>query len=291
MKKIILFCLSIFGLISQAQILNPSFETVTANKPDDWNTAANNYATYYIKDTSDAKTGNHAAYIKGFSDTTYAVQGAVLGTFTMNARPLTLTGWYKCNIVPGDSLIFYTNVYQSTAFTGAVANGYTYTQSSSVAYKQFTNTINYSNFPAGSGGSAYIGIYFSGINVDNQGVAIPQTGTWAIIDDLAFTFSTTPTNTNTVGMYENSSNVNIEQLYPQPSTNVSFLIYTLNESAQIDLNVFDVTGKLVKTVFTNEKQTPGRYKAEIDLSNLEPGIYFSRLVVGSEVKTSKIIKQ
>ena len=71
------------GSFLQSQILNSSFESVTFGKPDNWNTVANSYNTYYIKDTSDAKAGIHAAYIKGFGAQSYSVQGAVLGTFTL----------------------------------------------------------------------------------------------------------------------------------------------------------------------------------------------------------------
>ncbi|MES2680597.1 MAG: T9SS type A sorting domain-containing protein [Bacteroidota bacterium] len=288
MKKIILLSLGLNALFMQAQIVNPSFESVTNGKPDDWNTVANGYNTYFIRDTSDAKAGIHAAYIKGFGAQSYSIQGAALGTFTMNSRPVALTGWYKCNIVPNDSLVFYSNVHQTSVLTGSVANSYTYSTISSSVYKQFTGTYNYSAFPAvGNGGSAYVGIYFSGTNVDGQGVTIPQTGTWAIIDDLQFVAPTT----TFVAINENALNVNVEQLYPQPASDAAFLVYTLGENSISNLHIMDITGKEVKTIFLNEKQTPGRYKAEVDLTNLSPGVYFTRLRVGNEVRVSKIIKQ
>jgi hypothetical protein len=287
MKKNILLFLALLSLYSQAQILNPSFEIVTNGKPNDWNTAANGYGSYFIRDTSDAKTGVHAAYIKGFGAQSYSVQGAALGTCTMNARPVSLTGWYKCNIVPNDSLIFYVNLYQNSDFTGAVVNSYTYSTVSSAVHKQFTSTFNYNTFPSTNALSAYIGIYFSGTNVDVEGSTIPQTGTWSIIDDLQMVAPTT----TFVAIRENALNVNVEQVYPQPASEMAFVVYSLRESSASDLHLMDITGKVVKTIFTGEKQTPGRYKAELDLKDLSQGVYFARLTVGSEVRVSKIIKQ
>ncbi|HOZ87470.1 MAG TPA: T9SS type A sorting domain-containing protein, partial [Bacteroidia bacterium] len=252
-----------------------------------WNTAANGYGSYFIRDTNDAKAGVHAAYIKGFGAQSYSVQGAALGTCTMNARPVSLTGWYKCNIVPNDSLIFYVNLYQNSAFTGSVANSYTYSTVSSAVYKQFTNTFNYSAFPSTNALSAYIGIYFSGTAVDGQGITIPQTGTWAIVDDLQLVAPTT----TFVAIRENALNVNVEQIYPQPASEMVYMVYSLRESSASYLHLMDITGKVVKTIFTGEKQTPGRYKAELDMRELAQGVYFAKLTVGSEVRVSKIIKQ
>jgi hypothetical protein len=259
MKKLLLLSIMQSGLILQSQIINPSFESVTLGKPDNWNTVANSYNTYYIKDTSDAKAGIHAAYIKGFGAQSYSIQGAVLGTFTMNTRPIALTGWYKSNIVNGDSLVFYVNLYQSANISGAIANGFAHTLSSTQTYKQFTATINYATFPPGNAGSSYIGIYFSGSNLDAQGYTIPQTGTWAIIDDLAFTYPPPPTNTF-VAIPEINGKVDVEQIYPQPSTDVICFIYSLREAATVDLQLIDVTGKSVKTTISNEKQSGGHGK-------------------------------
>ena len=286
MKKILLFSLTLAGLFLRGQILNPDFESVTSGKPDNWNTTASGYDTYYIRDTLAAHSGSHAAFIKGFGNQSYAIQGAVLGTFTLNARPAALTGWYKCNIVSGDSLVFYVNMYQSPVFTGSVANGFSFTQTSTATYKQFTATIDYSGFPPGNAGSTYIGIYFSGNNVDSQGVTIPQSGTWAMIDEL--TFVDTPTLATAINA--ESQNLALERVYPQPATDMVNVVYTLSQTALCKLQLLDLTGKEVKTVFVGEKQLPGRYKAEIDISALAPGIYFSRLAVGNEFKIAKIIK-
>jgi len=288
MRKLLLFASLLSGLFLRAQILNPSFENVTGNKPDNYNLGF--YSTYFIRDTVVPHTGAKAAYIKGYSDTTYVVQGAVLGEFTLTSRPESLTGWYKCNVIPGDSIVFKAFMYKNPDFTGAVCTGYAFTNTSTPVYKQFTTTINYGNFPFGNVGATFISLYLSGTNLDFEGVTIPQTGTWAIIDDLAFIDPPPPTNTY-VSVAENALNVNVEKAYPLPASDMVFLVYTLKETASCDLLLTDVTGKEVKAIFVGETQSPGRYKAELDLSNLPPGMYFTKLKAGKEVRVTKIIRQ
>jgi hypothetical protein len=284
MKKFIL-TLSIFScLINKAQILNPSFENVTANKPNNWNTSLYGYNTYQIRDTAVPHTGTRAAYIRGLSSQSYSIQGAVLGVFSATGTPAALQGWYKCNIMPGDSLVFNPYVYQGTTL-GPFAAAYSFTTGSTSIYKQFTAAFNYTLNSVTSIDTVYTGIYLSGINVDGQGVAIPQTGTWAIIDDIAFS-------TSTVTGLQQTGLVNvIETVYPQPATTTAFLVYNLTEAATCSLKLLDVTGKELKIIFENDKQTSGKYKAELPVYDLVAGIYFAELKINGEVRVAKIIKE
>ena len=284
MKKLIL-SLSIFSCLNiTAQILNPSFESVTAGKPNNWNTTLYNYSSYQIRDTNIAHTGAHAAYIRGLSSQSYSIQGAVLGVFSATGTPAALQGWYKCDIMPGDSLVFNPYVYQTTT-AGPFASAYSYTTGSTAVYKQFTANFNYTLFAVTNIDTVYTGIYLSGTNVDGQGVVIPQTGTWAIIDDIALA---TPTVTS---IKENDAAQIIEQVYPQPSTNMAFMVYNLTQNVSSTLKLLDITGKELKVIFENEKQTQGKYKAEIPVYDLAPGIYFAELKINGQVTVAKIIKQ
>lgn len=287
MKKILFLAFAFITVQSQSQILNPGFEAVTANKPDDYNLAP--YTSYYIRDTAAPNTGVKAAVIRGFSAQSYSIQGAVLGVFsvTTTSLPQALWGWYKCNLQAGDSLVFNPYVYQSNVFSPS-AFGYSYTTTSSAVYKQFSSPINYtaSAFPGTTVGTVYTGIYLSGPNMDAQNVFIPQTGTYAIIDDLYL-----GSNPVTSIKNNNSENEIIMSVYPQPSTNSAFMIYTLTESAVCELKLLDFTGRLIKTIFTEDKQTEGNYKAEIPVYDLAQGVYLAELKVNGQIFTTKIVKQ
>src|SRR4051812_5718521 len=137
MKNFLLLALAIISIQLNAQILNPGFESVTGNKPNNYNTTFYNYSSYQIRDTSDAHTGLHAAYIRGLSAASYSVQGAVLGVFSTSGQPSSLQGWYKCNIVAGDSLVFNPYLYQTTT-NSIYAIAYSFTTASTSVYKQFT---------------------------------------------------------------------------------------------------------------------------------------------------------
>ena len=113
MKKLFTL-LALLPFAISSQILNPSFETVTSNKPNNYNIGF--YNSYQIRDTSASHTGSHAAYIRGLSAQSYSVQGAVLGLFAMSGKPATLNGWYKCNVQPNDSLVFMAYVYPGNNF-------------------------------------------------------------------------------------------------------------------------------------------------------------------------------
>jgi len=283
MKKLILSISIISCFNSTAQILNPSFETVTVGKPNNWNTSLFGYNTYQIRDTAVPHTGARAAYIRGLSAQSYSIQGAVLGVFSATGTPPSLQGWYKCNIMLGDSLVFNPYVYQ-TVTTGPFALAYTYTTGSTNVYKQFTAAFNYATYSVTSIDTVYVGIYLSGTNLDGQNVAIPQTGTWAIIDDIALTSSTVTV------IKESSLDGIIEKVYPQPAEDMSFLIYNLSQNSMCSLILTDINGKEIKTIFENERQTVGKYKAEIPVYDLSQGVYFARLTIDSEIRVVKIIK-
>jgi hypothetical protein len=284
MKKIILCSLTLGAWFSNAQILNPSFEAVTNNKPDDWNLTS--YSSYFIRDTASPYAGNRAAYIKAFGAQSYSVQGAVLGVFSHTApsRPVFLEGWYKCNLQPNDSLVFSPYAYQTTVFSPN-AQAYAFTTTSTAVYKQFTAPFNYSANFGNTAGTIFVSIYLSGPSTDAQGVFIPQAGTWAIIDELRLAYPVFP------GIAENEVSAGIEKIYPKPSSGYTFIIYNLTETSACSLQLFDVTGKEVLSVFEKEQQSPGRYKAEVDLSMLSQGIYFAKLTVGENVHVSKLVKE
>jgi hypothetical protein len=187
----------------------------------------------------------------------------------------------------GDSLVFNPYVYQSTVFSAA-ALGYSFTTTSSAVYKQFSAPINYTAtaFPGTTVGTVYTGIYLSGTNVDAQNVFIPQTGTYAIIDDLYL-------GSNPVTSIKNNSSEGdiIMSVYPQPANTAAFMIYTLTKTSIVELKLFDFTGRLVKTIFTEDKQTEGNYKAEIPVYDLAQGVYIAQLKVNGEIRTAKIVKQ
>ncbi len=72
-----------------------------------------------------------------------------------------------------------------------------------------------------------------------------------------------------------SINVNL-RVYPNPVQKECCIKYHLLKKSKINLSIYDITGRLVKTI-VNEKQNVGICIETIDVADLPQGIYFFRL--------------
>ena len=83
-------------------------------------------------------------------------------------------------------------------------------------------------------------------------------------------------------------------LYPafpnpfNPSTTISFDIPESEPIPSVYLNIYDLRGRLVKSLINGAKM-PGKYSIQWDASNSGSGIYFVHLIFGNTVKTQKIL--
>jgi hypothetical protein len=76
--------------------------------------------------------------------------------------------------------------------------------------------------------------------------------------------------------------------YPNPFFHTTTVSYRLPTAANISLNIYDVTGRIVKTL-VNEEKEGGKHKVRFDASGLATGIYFAELCVGKERQARKLI--
>lgn len=76
--------------------------------------------------------------------------------------------------------------------------------------------------------------------------------------------------------------------YPNPFNPTTTLEFTLPEASRVSLRVFDVTGKLVRTV-ADAPYDAGRHTAAFDASALPSGIYIAQLQAGSVNLTRKLM--
>lgn len=66
------------------------------------------------------------------------------------------------------------------------------------------------------------------------------------------------------------------QNFPNPFNPATKIQFSLPQSAFVDLNVYDVTGKLISNLI-GRKMNPGKYEVAFDGSNLSSGVYFYTL--------------
>lgn len=80
----------------------------------------------------------------------------------------------------------------------------------------------------------------------------------------------------------------LSQNYPNPFNPSTTITYTVAETRQVNLTIYDVLGKAVATL-VNRYQQPGQYSIRFDARNLPSGVYLYRLTAGDFVENRKLL--
>ncbi|SMO91687.1 Por secretion system C-terminal sorting domain-containing protein [Gracilimonas mengyeensis] len=80
----------------------------------------------------------------------------------------------------------------------------------------------------------------------------------------------------------------LSQNYPNPFNPATVIHYQLAKSGQVQLQVFDVSGRKIADL-VNEHKTAGNYSVQFDASHLSTGVYFYRLTAGDFSSTQKML--
>ena len=80
----------------------------------------------------------------------------------------------------------------------------------------------------------------------------------------------------------------LSKAYPNPFNPVATIGYTLAERSQVELVVYDVTGREVATL-VNSTLNAGAYNATFQAEGLSSGVYFYRLTAGDFTAVNKMI--
>jgi hypothetical protein len=77
--------------------------------------------------------------------------------------------------------------------------------------------------------------------------------------------------------------------YPNPFTNNTTIEYTMGRTQRVSLEVYDVRGVRVATLYTGEAEQGVTNYVNFDASQLKADLYFARLITESEVKIVKLV--
>lgn len=77
--------------------------------------------------------------------------------------------------------------------------------------------------------------------------------------------------------------------FPNPSTGNINISYEFTKRGNVQLDVYDIKGVLVKTLVSQQNQYEGKYIIPTDLSDLVNGIYICRLNINGIENTTKLI--
>lgn len=79
------------------------------------------------------------------------------------------------------------------------------------------------------------------------------------------------------------------QNYPNPFNPSTMISFSIPKKSNVNLIVYDITGKAVAKLINNEIMTEGNYSYEFDGSTLASGMYFYKLKAGNFEETRKMV--
>lgn len=85
------------------------------------------------------------------------------------------------------------------------------------------------------------------------------------------------------------SGFSLMQNYPNPFNPSTKIRFAVPKTSNVTIEVFDVTGKLVRTLAKDEMVTAGVKEVEFSAVNMASGVYFYTLKAGDFVQTKKMI--
>ena len=140
-------------------------------------------------------------------------------------------------------------------------------------------------------GNIYVAGYFLGIVDFDPGIGINNLISAGYEDIFIVKLSDTPT-----GIAEKVISKPIKDgfVFPNPVLNSTTITFSLSQSENVSINIYDITGRLVKT-FVEAKMQPGLQQLEWNGSDTngnaaEAGIYFLKLCTSTVEETVEIQK-
>ena len=76
--------------------------------------------------------------------------------------------------------------------------------------------------------------------------------------------------------------------YPNPFNDITQIEYVVAQTGSVQLDVFNVTGQLVRTL-VDDVQTPGAHSVAFDSADLASGMYLYRLQTSDAVDTGQML--
>jgi aminopeptidase N len=89
-------------------------------------------------------------------------------------------------------------------------------------------------------------------------------------------------------MFDTRGKVRLSQNIPNPATGSTKILYEITEPMHVELSLSDVTGKVLMTPVSGNKQA-GRHEVSIDCSRIPSGFYTFTLRAGDSVITRKMV--
>ena len=125
--------------------------------------------------------------------------------------------------------------------------------------------------------------YFNSIELtkDNYLFAFGDNGKILATNKLPFVYTTTSP-VNDINAFR------LLQNYPNPFNPSTKIEYSILQSENVTIKIYNVLGRQIKT-FVNEEKPAGDYIVEFNGNNLPSGVYFYQIQAGNFIETKKML--
>ena len=82
---------------------------------------------------------------------------------------------------------------------------------------------------------------------------------------------------------------NTLNIYPNPFQYSTTLVFDLAQLAKVQLTIFDVSGRSIKTLVDNQLMRNGQHEVLFSSENLKSGFYFAHLQIDQEILLEKMV--
>jgi hypothetical protein len=146
---------------------------------------------------------------------------------------------------------------------------------------------------------AVVGSYTGGLRIANAGTSEPQTSFFLEGNDISsaanlfYQTSTPYVRLNfdpSVGLEEETTEINGVSLYPNPSSSETNINFYLQTKSDVNILVTDLSGKAVSSLELTNVLT-GSNSAKIDCSSLNSGVYYVTINTANSSITKKFVKK
>lgn len=145
-----------------------------------------------------------------------------------------------------------------------------------------TTSNNYIKVGKTTTANSIYGGLFDWIIWDKSGAFAPGEGTPLPSTLTGLTTSVKELNSNI------PNNFDLSQNYPNPFNPSTIINFSLNETSNIVLRIYDVSGALVETLVDKE-MSAGNYSVTWDASNFAAGVYFYKLMANEKLAINKMV--
>jgi hypothetical protein len=153
---------------------------------------------------------------------------------------------------------------------------------------QFTYVSGSANIPAGQSGTLVVKFTPTAKGLQTATLSFP-TAIGTSIPAANVTISGFGAGKSGVAHLTEANGYSLAQNYPNPFNPTTEIRFVVAKEGNVTMNIIDVTGKVVRSVFNNEHMTAGQHSTVVNASELASGAYYYQLVAGNTVLTRQMV--